>query len=341
MFSPSTLRIAAVIGIYWITSWSAIFLNKFVYSHLKKGFSASYFTTFLEFVASTTFIWVFSKLNAKRKWVSTFPNINVSLKTIRKVFPLSVMFCMTVTMSNLCLKYVEVSFYQISRSLGIPMIPLINYLIYGEKSTWPTVLSCITVVVGYIAGVDGEVNFSLRGTLFGVGASLVGTFYTISLHHYLANIKMNSWELSFYNNFNSSIIIIVMVLLNGEIPVIWNHRNELSLSFFLWTALAGIVGLFVGITTQLQIKYTSSLSHNISGVAKNCIQTFMGAAIYRTPLTFTGVCGVLLVVGGSFTYTLERIRINSQKEKNPDQESIQLISKEKNQLAEVAVVDES
>ena len=133
---------------------------------------------------------------------------------------------------------------------------------------------------------------------------------------------MNSWELSFYNNFNSSIIIIVMVLLNGEIPVIWNHRNELSLSFFLWTALgmfggevswvAGIVGLFVGITTQLQIKYTSSLSHNISGVAKNCIQTFMGAAIYRTPLTFTGVCGVLLVVGGSFTYTLERIRINSQ-----------------------------
>lgn len=161
-----------------------------------------------------------------------------------------------------------------------------SYLIYGEKSTWPTVLSCITVVVGYIAGVDGEVNFSLRGTLFGVGASLIGTFYTISLHHYLANIKMNSWELSFYNNFNSSIIIIVMVLLNGEIPVIWNHRNELSLSFFLWTALgmfggevswvAGIVGLFVGITTQLQIKYTSSLSHNISGVAKNCIQTFMG-----------------------------------------------------------------
>ena len=48
------------------------------------------------------------------------------MKTIRKVFPLSVMFCMTVTMSNLCLKYVEVSFYQISRSLGIPMIPLIK-----------------------------------------------------------------------------------------------------------------------------------------------------------------------------------------------------------------------
>ena len=112
-----------------------------------------------------------------------------------------------------------------------------SYLIYREKSTWQTVLSCITVVVGYIAGVDGEVNFSLRGTLFGMGASLIGTFYTISLHHYLTSIKMNNWELSFYNNFNSSIIIIFMIILNGEIPVIWNHRDELSLSFFLWTSL--------------------------------------------------------------------------------------------------------
>ena len=70
-----------------------------------------------------------------------------------------------------------------------------------------------------------------------MGASLIGTFYTISLHHYLTSIKMNNWELSFYNNFNSSIIIIFMIILNGEVPVIWNHRNDLSLSFFLWTSL--------------------------------------------------------------------------------------------------------
>ena len=42
---------------------------------MRKGFSASYFTTFLEFLASTTFIWVFSKLNAKRKWIKSFPDI--------------------------------------------------------------------------------------------------------------------------------------------------------------------------------------------------------------------------------------------------------------------------
>ena len=98
-----------------------------------------------------------------------------------------------------------------------------------------------------------------------------------------------------------------------------------------------MIGLLVGFTTQLQIKMTSSLSHNISGVMKNCIQTFMGAAI----MTFKGVCGVLLVVGGSCSYALERIRINSNNEKT-ENERIKLISKdvEKDELLEASVVDE-
>ena len=74
---------------------------------------------------------------------------------------------------------------------------------------------------------------------------------------------------------------------------------------------------------------------------KNCIQTFMGAAIYRTPMTFKGVFGVFLVVGGSCSYALERIRINSNNEKT-ENERIKLISKdvEKDELLEASVVDE-
>ena len=110
-----------------------------------------------------------------------------------------------------------------------------SYILFGEKSTWQTVLSCITVVVGYIAGVEGEINFSLRGTLFGLGASLVGTFYTIYLHQYLTNIVTDSWVLSFYNNLNSSLIMCLITLVTGEESVLRSHRAELTPSFFMWT----------------------------------------------------------------------------------------------------------
>lgn len=147
-------------------------------------------------------------------------------------------------MSNLCLKYVEVAFYQISRSLGIPMVPLIrysldpsithSYLLFGERTTLRTVISCFSVVIGYIAGVDGEINFSLRGTLFGVGASAVGTFYTIYLKRYLSNVVDNSYLLTFYTNFNSCIILPFLCLFTGEIPTIWEHRSDLTFSYFFW-----------------------------------------------------------------------------------------------------------
>ena len=64
-------------------------------------------------------------------------------------------------------------------------------------------------------GIKGEINFSLIGTLFGVGASLIGTFYTIYLKYFMDDIVKNTWELSFYNNFNSCLIIPIMIILNG------------------------------------------------------------------------------------------------------------------------------
>lgn len=160
---------------------------------------------------------------------------------------------------------------------------------------------------------DGEINFSLRGTLFGVGASAVGTFYTIYLKYYLSHVVEDSWLLSFYTNFNSCLILPLLCLVNGEVPVVWQHRAELNPGFFFWIYLSGIIGLFVGVTTYLQIQYTSSLSHNISGVMKNCIQTFMGAYVYHTTITMKGLLGIVLVVGGSLSYALERIDVNKKK----------------------------
>ena len=184
-------------------------------------------------------------------------------------------------------------------------------------------------------GVEGEINFSFIGTLFGIGASLIGTFYTIYLKHFMDDIVQDQWLLSFYNNFNSCLIIPVLIVVNKEIPILQATVPTLPFSYYSNIFIAGIIGLFVGLTTQLQVKYTSTLSHNISGVFKNCIQTFFGAAYYKTPLTGKGVCGVMLVVAGSFAYAMERIRINAKEKEMNKEQTMNLINKE-----EPSVIDE-
>ena len=155
------------------------------------------------------------------------------------------------------------------------------------------------------------------------------------------DVVKDQWLLSFYNNFNSCFIIPIMIILNGEIPILFEFKHELTVSYFGWVFVAGLIGLFVGLTTQLQIKYTSTLSHNISGVVKNCIQTFMGALFFKTQITLKGVCGVLLVVGGSFSYAYERIQINQSIDLKHKEQTTKLLNvKNDVELQEASVIDD-
>ena len=140
--------------------------------------------------------------------------------------------CRSLFLSNIALSWYSDG--STNKVLFFVQLLIASYLLFGETTTLRTVISCISVVVGYIAGVDGEINFSLRGTLFGVGASAVGTFYTIYLKRYLTDVVDNSYLLTFYTNFNSCVILPFICLLNGEIPVVWEHRNELTFSYFFW-----------------------------------------------------------------------------------------------------------
>ena len=68
-----------------------------------------------------------------------------------------------------------------------------SYVLFGEKTTCRIVLSCFVIVIGYALGIGGEINFSLKGTLFGLGASIVGAFYTILLKYYLSYVMPDRW----------------------------------------------------------------------------------------------------------------------------------------------------
>lgn len=49
--------------------------------------------------------------------------------------------------------------------------------------------------------------------------------------------------------------------------------------------LAGVAGLLINTATYLQIKFTSPLTHAISGTAKACVQTVLGVMIYQNPVS--------------------------------------------------------
>ena len=98
-----------------------------------------------------------------------------------KVLPLSVVFVAMITFNNLCLKYVGVSFYYISRSLTTVFNVIMSYLILGQKTSIKAISCCAIIILGFYLGVDEEGNagncnlyqLSLCLSLFNINISII------------------------------------------------------------------------------------------------------------------------------------------------------------------------
>jgi solute carrier family 35 (GDP-fucose transporter), member C1 len=74
--------------------------------------------------------------------------------------PCTQVFVGMVTFNNLCLKFVEVSFYNVARSLTIVFNVILSFFILGSRVTLPTLFCLAVVFAGFWIGSDGEVRSS-------------------------------------------------------------------------------------------------------------------------------------------------------------------------------------
>lgn len=236
-----------------------------------------------------------------------FPEFEYQLPTAKKVLPLSVVFVGMITFNNLCLKYVEVSFYNVARSLTICFNVVFTFVVLGDKTSAKTMATLAVVVLGFVLGSGSEVNFSLMGTVFGVMSSVFVSLNSIFTKGVMSAVDGDKWKLSAYNNMNAVIMFIPLILATGEYEII-NQHADLLFSGFFWTmmTLSGVFGFGIGIATILQIKVTSPLTHNISGTAKACVQTILALMLWGNETNAANLFGTFLVLAGSLLYSYVR-----------------------------------
>jgi len=243
-----------------------------------------------------------------------------------------------ISMNNLCLQLIEVSFYNVARSLTIVFNVIFTYFYFGESTSFRILLTLLIVIFGFFIGSDGEVNFSMVGTVFGVIGSIFVSLNSIYTKKLLPVVNDDKWRLAFYNNVNASILFIPVSLLAGEVDLIMQHQDLLlSPAYWAIMSVAGILGLAIGIVTVLQIKVTSPLTHNISGTAKACVQTILAVFIWGNEQTVKGMLGVLFVIFGSMLYAWVRLKEEEQNRARKEALKKQQLLQEQ-QLLEVDVL---
>jgi len=141
------------------------------------------------------------------------------------------------------------------------------------------------------------------GVFFGISASICVALNSIFVKKVLPLVEFNEWKLTLYNNFNATILFTPVMIILGEVGELSEFPQLLDTRFWFVMTLAGFFGVAISIVTTLQIKFTSPLTHNVSGTAKACAQTVLAISLYQESKSFLWWVSNAMVLGGSLLYT--------------------------------------
>jgi len=325
--------ILAAVSSYWVCSISLVFINKYLLSSPELKLDAPLFVTWFQSLCTVVLCFACSAVSARFPDFIKFPKMTFDQKISRDVLPLSLIFVGMISMNNLCLKYVGVSFYYVGRSLTTVFNVVCSYIILGHHTSKRALLCCLVIIAGFFLGVnqeDAAGSLSMIGVIYGVLASLFVALNAIYTKKTLSSVGDSIWRLTMYNNLNAFFIFIPLMLLNGELGVIPYFEHITTLHFWSMMCLSGFFGFVMGYVTGWQIQVTSALTHNISGTAKAAAQTLMAVVIWAEVKPFLWWCSNAIVLIGSAAYTfvqkqdLDRNFASRQRSKTPEDKQLLL-----------------
>jgi GDP-fucose transporter C1 len=297
----SSATIAAVVLFYWVVSIALVFLNKLLL--LRWDFSFPLTVTLFQLAFTWLSLLALGTLGQRVALFAFVPPYEIRPRTVLRVLPLTLTFIAMLATGNLCLKHVEVSFYQVARSLTICFSIALSYAMLGVTTSLRAIVACLVVVVGFAVGAKGEPQLSVEGLVFGVVSSVFVALYSILVKSSLAlpSIDGNHWRLLAYN---SAIAVPLMMPLAAwqEWAGVVSSSALRDTEFWIVMLLAAALAVLISVATFMQINYTSALTNNISGTVKAALQTVLAIVVFGNEVTPLNALGIVMVIGGSAWY---------------------------------------
>jgi hypothetical protein len=109
----SNMAIFSVVSFYWISSLSVVFLNKHILSSSEHKFPYPLLVTWFQLIVALVLLYSMGVLGRSNKILSVIPPFEFTPVLVSRIWPLTFVYVMMLALNNLCLQYVEVTFYQV------------------------------------------------------------------------------------------------------------------------------------------------------------------------------------------------------------------------------------
>lgn len=320
-------KVVPVVLFYMCTSISLVFFNKFVMHNYEFPYPVT--VTWFQVVVALACATVCGELGrtATSGFFYAMPPMHLpSVAQAQQIVRLALIFVGMLMFNNFCLNYVEVSFYQVARSLTTVYSVLLSYYVLGQRTSLKACAGLLVLMVGYLLGVKGEVHFSTIGVVFGLLSSLFVALYSIDIKFILRDPSTlivwppagnplrlpakddnrDDWLLMIFTNELCFVLLIPLIFLTGEAGAVLASPMLADPTFWLLNLAAGVMGFLINIATFMQVKATGPVTHNVVATAKAGLQTVLSVLIWHNPISVMNGVGIALTLVGFLLYALIR-----------------------------------
>eukprot|EP00386_Alphamonas_edax_P012914 GDKI01040065.1.p1 GENE.GDKI01040065.1~~GDKI01040065.1.p1 ORF type:complete len:431 (+),score=92.92 GDKI01040065.1:48-1340(+) len=297
-------NIKFAIVFYFSVSIGIVFFN---YHILTSTFKRPVFVSLFQQAVGVCILCLGSQL--ANRWPALdrcFPPVSFDAAMAWRLLPVSASFVATIALSNTCLKYVQVSTYQVARSMTIFFNITLSYLILNQRTSHQCLAACAVVVVGFLIGSLDTSTLTLTGIIAGFVSSFFQASNNVLVKRALPLLKHDERQLLFYSTTLAVPLLLPALLLAGEgdafqlLP--WDFRQ--SATWYVWGSLivSGLLAMALNVSTYQVIKHTSPVTFNMVGKVKSCVQTVGGVVLLGEALHLRSLIGILLTFTGSWAY---------------------------------------
>lgn len=273
------------------------------------GFTAPVFVSWFQQFLGLFFYYSFAYVG-KRTDISTFTRfkwVRPRPDMLKVVFPVSLAFVLMVSAANLCLMYVQVSTYQVARSLTIIFTIVLTYVLLQETQSLLVLLGCSLMMSGFVLNSLDPTTLSLGGLVLGGASSLFQSIYNVLVKQKLPHLNHDTNLLLLYNMVWGSVLFLPFVFLSGEGKYFLELPIDPTKPEFgeKWFSLLGsaFLSILINLASFLCIKFTSPLTFNILGFTKSLFQSAGGILFLNDVVTLESLTSLLLSLTGTGIYS--------------------------------------
>lgn len=238
----------------------------------------------------------------------------------RDCFPMSVACTIFILLSNLCLKYVPMASYSITRSLTLFFNIVFSLTILKQRISGVCIFGCIVVTLGFVIGSIDMSSLCLRGILSGALSSFFQSIYTVQIKS-VSEVIDDEFQVYWYNTLITSFLAIPPIFVFGEHKAfveLYGFGFEEFSAKFGPILVTGVLNFFLGVIIIWCIHSTSPIAYNLTGYLKSGIQTLIGVLINNEEAKLSIFLGLLMTIGGSAIYSFgDSIKLVLSKKISP------------------------